>query len=287
VLQKIRLLLSGSSGFIGHHLLVLLESYGYEVVALPRDGFANRSDYEGFDAVVHLAGEPLTLSRWSEAKKEKLFSSRVSSTQQLCHIFSNQLRPPKVFVSASAIGYYGDRGDEILMEKSSPGSGFLAHLCVEWERASQILELRGIRTAKVRFGPVIGPGGGMLAKMIVPYKLGLGATLGSGQQWVSWVSLEDVVYSIHHILYHSALSGPFNIVSPNPVRQIDFSKQLAHALHRPAFLRVPAWALKMALGQTADELLLASARVSARKLLASGFSFQSPNLQDALQKAIP
>ncbi len=245
VLQKIRLLLSGSSGFIGHHLLVLLESYGYEVVALPRDGFANRSDYEGFDAVVHLAGEPLTLSRWSEAKKEKLFSSRVSSTQQLCHIFSNQLRPPKVFVSASAIGYYGDRGD------------------------------------------VIGPGGGMLAKMIVPYKLGLGATLGSGQQWVSWVSLEDVVYSIHHILYHSALSGPFNIVSPNPVRQIDFSKQLAHALHRPAFLRVPAWALKMALGQTADELLLASARVSARKLLASGFSFQSPNLQDALQKAIP
>lgn len=253
---------------------------------MPREGFAARSDYEGFDAVIHLAGEPLTLNRWTSAKKEKIFTSRVSSTLALSQIFANQLRPPKVFISASGIGYYGDRGDEILAENSGPGSGFLPHLCAEWEKASLEIEGRGIRTVRTRFGVVIGPHGGILQKMILPYKLGLGGKLGSGQQWISWVALEDLILAIHHILLNTSLSGSINLVSPNPVRQEEFSRTLAHLLHRPAFLTTPAWFLKMAFGTTADDLLLASARVMPRKLLSSGFSFLVPELQDALQKAL-
>ncbi len=275
-----RILVSGASGFIGRPLTFFLTSQGHTVFPLSRDSV----DIPPVDAVIHLAGEPLTLSRWSDSKKQKIYSSRVDFTQRLCHVLSS--RPPKLFISASATGYYGDRGDELLTEASPPGQGFLAHVCREWERASQEMAQYGTRTVQTRFGIVLGPDGGALQKLLLPYKLGLGGRLGSGQQWMSWISLTDLIHAIHHILNHPSLQGPINLVSPHPVRQETFSATLASLLHRPRLLPIPACALRFCLGESANSLLLSSGKVQPTKLLASNFPFLYPDLRAALQCAL-
>lgn len=295
-----RILVSGASGFIGKPLTFYLTSQGHAIVPLSRSpqkkadaitwdpgtGRAKPQDFEGFDAVIHLAGEPIQIGRWTQKVKNRILYSRTASTFFLSHILSTLLHPPQIFISASACGYYGDRGEEVLTEESQIGRGFLPHVCCEWEKAAMEMKERGIRLVHTRFGVVIGPNGGMLQKILFPYKLGLGGKLGSGEQWMSWIALEDLVRSMDHILSSDIIEGPVNLVSPNPVRQKDFSKTLAHLIHRPSFFSIPAWALRLVLGQMANEMLLASARVSPMKLLASNFSFHYPDLQGALHKAL-
>lgn len=296
--RLMRILLSGASGFIGKPLSLFLSTQGHTVIPLirhfaphsiqwdPDQEVASLSDFEGFEAVIHLAGEPLTLTRWTEAKKRKIFISRVQGTKALSHLLSRLTRPPQLFLSASAIGYYGDRGEENLTEESSAGPGFLAHTCQEWEKASSELKQRGIRTAQTRFGLVLGPHGGLLSKMLPAYKFGLGGRLGSGQQWISWVALEDLIRAIGFILTHSSLSGPINITSPQPIRQQDFAATLAHLLHRPHFFALPAPLLHLLFGQSADELLLSSTRAFPAKLLASNFPFRYPDLRAVILRAL-
>ncbi|MBX7065723.1 MAG: TIGR01777 family oxidoreductase [Parachlamydiales bacterium] len=293
-----RILISGASGFIGQPLVSFLERQGHSVISLsrtpeknaivwdPEAGKANPDDFEGFDAVIHLAGEPLTLSRWTKSKREKILFSRTIGTMFLAHILKSTLSPPKVFISASAVGFYGDRGEEILNEDSSAGAGFLANVCCAWEKASFSLKDRGIRVVHTRFGIVIGPNGGVLKKLLLPYRLGLGGTLGTGRQWISWVHRTDLIHALSFILQSPSLSGPINIVSPEPIRQKDFAKTIAELLHRPHFLHTPAWALRLVLGIAADELLLSSTRVQSAKLLASKFAFQYSDLRSAVYNAL-
>jgi uncharacterized protein (TIGR01777 family) len=296
-----RILVSGASGFIGKPLVSFLNSTGYSVFQLvrssaistpnsifwnPEAGEANEKDFEDFEAVIHLAGEPLTLSRWSNEKRKKILQSRTTGTMFLSHLLSAVRNPPRLFVSASAIGYYGDRGEEILNEESGPGSGFLSHVCCAWEKGSFAIHVKGSRVVQARFGMVLGSNGGALQKMLTAYRFGLGGKLGSGRQWVSWVHREDLIQSIFHIIKNESLKGPVNIVSPCPVRQEDFSSTLASLLHRPHFFKVPAWALRLALGVMAKEMILASTRVDCAKLLASNFSFIYPDLRSALYQAL-
>lgn len=274
-------------------LVSFLVSQGHVVVPLvrksapdsilwdPEKGEARPEDFEDFDVAIHLAGEPLTLCRWSAAKREKILQSRTVGTLFLSHLLSKAARPPKLFIAASAIGYYGDRGEEIVDEKSPAGQGFLAHVCGAWEKASFAMQGRA-RVVHTRFGMVLGLHGGALQKMLLPYKLGLGGPLGTGQQWVSWVHRDDLIRALVHVIHHESLEGPVNVVSPHPVRQEEFSAILAHQLHRPHFFRVPAWALRLRFGEAADELILASSRVKCAKLLASKFAFNYPDLRSAL-----
>jgi uncharacterized protein (TIGR01777 family) len=280
----VRILVSGASGFIGAPLTSFLSSNGHSVVSLPRD--FSIDSFEGFDAVIHLAGEPLTIGRWSKEKEHKILASRVDGTTSLCNLLASTNALPKVFISASAVGYYGDRGEELLTEESGVGGGFLSKVCSLWEGASLPLSMKGTRVVHTRFGMVLGPGGGALSKMVPPYRFGLGGALGSGRQWVSWVHLEDLIAALNHVLTCESLEGAVNVVSPNPVRQEEFSATLAELLHRPHFLKVPASLLKVAFGKMAEELLLASARVYPAKLLASNFSFKYDSLRSALLQII-
>lgn len=297
----VRILVSGASGFVGGPLVSFLSSCGFSVSQLvrvpisssrcsiswdPEAGEANRSDFENFDVVIHLAGEPLTLSRWSVQKREKILQSRTVGTMFLSHLLSTVRNPPRLFISASAIGYYGDRGEETLDEESGPGSGFLSSVCSAWEKGSFAIQARGARVVQTRFGMVLGPGGGALKKMLPAYRLGLGGKLGSGKQWMSWVHRDDLIRAIAHIIQDESLKGPVNIVSPYPVRQEEFSSILAQLLHRPHFFRIPAWALRLTLGIMAKEMILASTRVECAKLLASNFSFVYPDLRSALYQAL-
>lgn len=294
-----KVLLSGASGFIGAPLSSFLSSQGHEIVSLSREkkatdsvfwdpssGQAELNDFEGFDAVIHLGGDPLTLSRWSEEKKAKIFLSRTISTQFLSTILSNLKRPPKVFLCASAFGYYGDRGDEILTEQSGPGESFLAKVCVAWEKCARSVSNPNIRTVQMRFGIVLGPNGGALNEMLPLYRLGLGATLGSGAQWMSWISLHDLIRAIDWTLQTESLTGAINFVSPEPLKQRDFSKQLAKALHRPSFFSIPRALLRLSFGSVADDFLLASAKVIPQKLIASNFLFSYPDLRSALRDCL-
>jgi len=296
----VRILISGASGFVGTPLSYFLRSQGHDVIPLvrpserqpssvvwdPQKGLARQEDFENFDAVIHLAGEPLTFARWSKEKQKAILTSRTIGTMFLSHLLSSVSSPPKVLLTASAIGYYGNRGDDTLTEQSPPGTGFLSHVCTSWEKACHSAQNRGIRVIHTRFGMVLGPNGGALQKMLPLYRLGLGAKLGSGRQWVSWVALHDLIQSIHHILTHSSIEGSVNVVSPNPVRQAEFSHLLAQLLHRPHFLSIPAWALRLRFGLMADELLLSSAKAEPAKLVASKFRFLYPDLRSALCKVL-
>ncbi|MBM3184543.1 MAG: TIGR01777 family protein, partial [Chlamydiae bacterium] len=241
--------------------------------------FRADTSFEGFDAVIHLAGEPLTLSRWSKAKKQRIFESRVEGTMVFSKALSLLHRPPSVFISASAVGYYGDRGEELLHEGSAPGKGFLPRVATE--AASHCLQNRGTRTVRTRFGMVIG-NGGAIKKMRLPYLLGLGGKLGTGDQWVSWISLHDLIHAMDHILRTETLQGPINLVSPHPMRQKEFCQILAKHLRRTAFLTFPKPLLRFLFGSVANELLLASAHVIPRKLQESSFVFRYNDFQDAL-----
>ena len=290
-----RVLVSGSSGLVGSALVPALTASGYEVTRLVRGGSSGQSQLawdptkplapdtlSGFDALVHLAGESI-VGRWTEDKKRRIVESRVLPTKHLAEAMAKASRPPRVFICASAIGYYGDRGDEVLREESSPGARFSSQLCVQWENACQAAVAAGIRTVNLRFGIVLSAAGGALKKMLPPFRLGAGGNMGNGRQWMSWVDLQDVTVAILHILKTEALRGAVNMTAPNPVTNAEFTKTLAAVLSRPAILPMPAFAARLLFGQMADELLLASQRVEPAKLLASSYVFQQPELRRSLQ----
>lgn len=289
-----RVLVTGVSGPIGAALLPSLKAAGAQVTRLVRGRSSGEGQISwdpeqplapetvsGFDAVIHLAGETI-FGRWSETKKEKIRNSRVRGTQHLAQALARAPRQPRVFLVGSATGYYGDRGDEILREDSRNGTGFLPQVCREWEAASQAAADAGIRTAHVRTGIVLSPKGGALSQMVPPFRLGVGGRLGSGRQWMSWIHVQDVVGVLHFILKTDTLAGPVNMVAPHPVTNAEFTRVLAGVLSRPAIFPVPAFALRIAFGQMADEALLSSQRVEPARLAASGYSFQYSDLKPAL-----
>lgn len=293
-----KVLVSGASGLIGSALLPTLQSSGYEVTRLVRSAASGKSDIawdpsrplapesvSGFDAVVHLAGESI-VGRWTETKKRRVRESRVQGTRNLAEALAAAPQAPRVFISASAIGYYGDRGEETLREESSSGSGFLPEVCREWEAAAEPARKAGIRTAQMRFGVVLSASGGALQKMMPPFRMGVGGNIGSGRQWMSWIDIDDVAAAIQHVIKSDTLRGPVNVVGPNPVRNAEFTKTLASVLSRPAIFPMPAFAARLVFGQMADELLLASQRVEPAKLMASTYIFQKPDLRSALENIL-
>jgi uncharacterized protein (TIGR01777 family) len=292
-----RILISGASGLIGSALVASLESQGYEVTRLVRrESKANEIRWDpthsvppnlvsGFDAVIHLSGEPIT-GRWTAARKARIRDSRVVSTKNLSEALAKANTPPKTFLCASATGYYGSRGDEVLTEDSAPGTGFLPEVCQEWESVADPATNAGIRTANLRTGLVLSRNGGPLKEMLLPFRLGLGGKIGSGRQWWSWIHIEDWVSAAHHILQNDSVRGPVNTVSAGPVTNADFTKTLAKALKLPAIFPIPAFAARLALGQLADEALLASARVEPKALLDSRFGFKFPQLGSALENLL-
>jgi uncharacterized protein len=237
---------------------------------------------EGFDAVVHLSGASIAKGRWTSARKQILRNSRVDTTRVLVDALARLNRKPSVFICASATGYYGSRGDEVLTEASGNGNDFLGLLCRAWEAEAARASLNGIRTVIARFGVVLSMHGGALSTMATPFRFGLGGRLGSGKQWMSWIALEDVVSMIKTAIAETSWAGPFNLVSPSPIRNADFTRVLASVLHRPAFFAAPRIALRVALGEMADALLLASQRAEPAKLLAAGYHFR----QDILEKVL-
>jgi hypothetical protein len=239
----------------------------------------------GFDAVIHLAGEPV-MGLWTETKRKRIRNSRVLSTKHLCEAIAKTPEPPRVFISGSATGYYGDRGDEVLRENSPSGEGFLPEVCREWETATKPAEDAGIRTAHLRTGIVLSAKGGALRAMLTNFKLGLGGEIGSGRQWMSWIHMQDHIGAVHHILDHELVQGPVNLVAPSPVRNSDFTETLAKILSRPAVFGVPAFALRIILGEMAKELLLASQRVEPAKLVGSEYKFKYQDLHSALRNIL-
>jgi len=235
------------------------------------------------DAVVHLAGENIAAGRWTERQKARIRDSRVKGTRLLCDLLARYSPPPKALVCASAVGYYGDRGDEILKEESASGSDFLSDVCGEWEAATQTAVERGIRVVNLRIGVVLSPLGGALAKMLTPFKLGAGGVIGSGRQYMSWIALDDAVRAFHFALTNQSLHGPVNAVAPNAVTNRDFTRTLGRVLSRPTVFPMPAFAARLAFGEMADALLLASTRVQPARLLAGGFTFRYPDLEGALR----
>lgn len=289
---------TGSSGLIGSNLIPFLRTKGHNVAKilrsypqddktdinwLPETGYWS-TDYEnGLDGIVHLAGENIAAGRWNKKKKGRIFKSRVYGTKALCETVSNLAKPPKALVCASAVGFYGDRRDEILNEESSNGSGFLSEVCQEWENAAKIAKQAGIRVVNLRFGMVLSANGGALAKMLFPFKVGMGGRLGSGKQYMSWIAIDDVVEAIHHALITDSLHGPVNATSPNPVTNNAFTKTMGTVLGRPTLFPMPAFAACLVFGQMAEELLLSSVRVEPRKLIDSGYQFKYPELENALR----
>lgn len=288
------ILISGASGLVGRELTQSLAGQGHHVTALSRDPcvmpfwdiqrqVVGLLPQQHVDAVIHLAGESVSGGCWTAERKERIRRSRVDGTRLLAAFFAAAKQKPKVIIAASAIGYYGDQGDEELTEASPAGRGFLAEVAQDWEAALQPAAKAGIRTVSARFGIVLSPAGGALAKMLPPFKLGMGAVLGSGRQWMSWISLNEVSLVISHILAHEELSGPINLTSPFPVTNRDFTQSLAKALRRPAFLPAPRFLLETLFGDMAKELLLASAKVRPAKLLESGYVFREPELAAVLR----
>jgi len=241
---------------------------------------------EGLSAAIHLSGASVTGHRWTAAYKREMTASRVESTRSLATTLARLRQPPGALLVASAIGIYGSRADEILDESSAPGSGFLADLCQEWEAAALPAAEAGIRVVHLRFGVVLGPGPGALASMVPLFRLGLGGRLGSGRQWISWISLADAIAAIVFALRTPSLAGPVNLTAPQPTTNGEFARLLGRILHRPALLPAPAFVLRLALGQMADEALLASARVLPAKLLAAGFQFTHSTVEEALDAAL-
>jgi uncharacterized protein (TIGR01777 family) len=241
---------------------------------------------EGADAIIHLCGASIGDGRWTNERKRALRGSRLGPTRVLVDAMAKLRQKPRVFLAASAIGYYGSRGDEVLTEASSNGSDFLAQLTRDWEAESLRAQSFGIRTVLLRFGVILSTRGGALPKMLTPFKFGLGGRLGSGRQWMSWVALEDVVGAIGAALADERFAGPVNVVAPNPEQNAEFTRGLASALRRPAIFPAPAFMLRIALGEMADELLLASHRVRPEKLIAAGFKFRYPDLGSALRAIV-
>jgi uncharacterized protein (TIGR01777 family) len=298
-----KILVSGMSGPIGAALVPTLRSNGGEITRLARAGAGlspssnegripwdpaqpvSPDAVSGFEAVIHLAGESI-VGRWTSAKKAKIRDSRVVGTRNLAQALARAKEKPHVFVCSSAIGYYGNRGDELLKEESSSGNGFLPEVCREWEAATRPAAEAGIRTVQIRTGVVLSPKGGALGKMLLPFKLGVGGRIGDGRQWMSWIDVEDMVGAIHHILKTDLLHGPVNLVAPKPVTNAEFTKTLARALSRPAIFPMPAFAARMAFGEMGEELLLSSQRVEPTRLIMSGYPFRFSELRASLKNVL-
>lgn len=280
---------------IGAALFPSLKTSGWSVVRLVRGAAVGEGQIawdpakaiapeavSGFDAVVHLAGESI-FGRWTAGKKRKIRESRVAGTFNLAQALARAEEKPKVLVCGSAIGYYGNRGEEMLSEESAPGTGFLAEVCQEWEEATTLAVQADIRTAHLRTGIVLSPKGGALGAMLTPFKLGLGGRTGDGRQWMSWIDVRDMVGAIHHILKNDLLQGPVNMVAPKPVRNAEFAQTLAGVLSRPAIFPMPAFAAKVIFGEMGEELLLGSQQVEPGKLISSGYPFRYRELRRALE----
>jgi len=295
-----KILVTGATGLIGRSLCGRLTDDGHTVIGVsrssrkppglavaevlqwdPQTGPITSSALDGVDAVVNLAGEPIDSRRWSEQQKKLIRDSRIVTTRNLVETLRSIDRKPEVLVSSSAVGFYGDRGDEQLDETSTPGGGFMSEICREWEREAERVTERGIRVVEVRTGVVLSREGGALQKMLTPFKFGIGGPLGNGKQWFPWIHINDIVGIYHHAIATSALHGPVNGAAPEPVTNKEFTRELARALHRPAFLPVPEAALRVLVGEMAD-VLFGSQRVLPRVALESGYRFQYPSLTEAL-----
>lgn len=249
----------------------------------PANGKVDVAKLEGHTVAVHLAGESVAKGRWTPEKKARIRDSRVEGTRRLAETLIHLAQPPQTLVCASAIGYYGNRGDEVLREESLPGTDFLAGVCREWEAAALPVAERGIRVVNMRIGIVLSPEGGALAKLLTAFKMGAGGKVGSGNQYMSWIALDDVIGAIHHVLRTENLTGPVNTVAPHPVTNGEFTETLGRVLDRPTVFSVPAFAARLAFGEMADALLLSSARVEPARLLKSNYQFKHPELEGALR----
>jgi uncharacterized protein len=300
-----KVLVTGSSGLIGSALLKSLRSDGHKIARLTRSGSKSQAAdpaeairweppsgsldlaaMENADALVHLAGASIAEGRWNAARKQILRESRVDATRHLVAGLAKLKQKPRVIIAASAIGYYGSRGDEILAEASQPGTDFLAQLCRDWEAAVAAADSLAMRTVMLRIGMVLDAHGGALPRIIQPFRFGAGGRLGSGKQWMSWIALEDVVGIIRYAMQHDGLRGPVNAVSPNPVTNREFTRAIAATLHRPALFPAPRFALHLALGEMADALLFSSQRVAPQKLLTNKYPFRYSELRQALAEIL-
>ena len=296
--HSLKILISGASGLVGKSLASALQADGHSVARLVRPGGTRAAgdvgwdphaatvdvaSMEGFHAVVHLGGANVSEKRWTPARKAEIRSSRIDTTRVLVDALATLKKKPGVFVCASAIGFYGDRGEEFLTESSANGTDFLCLLVRDWEAEAARAEMSGIRVARLRFGVVLSGEGGALPLMLMPFKFGLGGRLGSGQQWMAWIALEDAVEIIRAAIADERLSGPLNVTAPNPVRNADFTRITAGVLGRPAFFTAPAFALRLAVGEMADVLLLASQRVVPARLAELDYKFRFAELEPALR----
>ncbi len=295
-----KVLVGGATGLVGGALVNYLTASRIEILRLSRssspageptvrwDPAAGRlpaAELEGVDAVVHLAGETIT-GRWTEAKKSRIRSSRIDGTRLLSQTLAGLQRPPKVLICASAVGFYGDRGEETCTEQSAPGQGFLTDVVTEWEAATTAAKEAGIRVVHLRIGVVLSPSGGALAKMLLPFRLGLGGRIGSGRQYMSWVTLDDLVRMIDHLITHDEVCGVVNAVAPQAVTNAAFTRSLGRALRRPAVLPVPAFLIRLLFGEMGRSLLLSSTRVEPVVLGTSGYEFVHPTLDEALVELV-
>lgn len=295
-----KVLVTGSSGMVGSALVKALQSKGHHVLRLVRNeatqdnevswdpitGTIDSSKLEDVDAVVNLAGENISTGRWSPQKKKRIWDSRVLGTQNLVRALLKLQSPPKVLVNASAIGFYGDTGSTAVDENGAYGTGFLASVCKDWEQATQEAEKGEMRVVKLRIGMVVSPEGGALKKMLLPFKLGFGGKVGSGKQYMSWISIDDLVSMIIYSLENQNVSGVINAVAPNPVTNSEFTKALGKVLGRPTIFPLPAFVARTMLGEMADELLLVSSRVLPKAILDHGFTFKYPKIEETLQRYI-
>lgn len=292
-----KIAVTGSTGLVGKRITAELEAAGHQVVKLvrrvrnsenefswnPETDKIDAKAFEGVDAVIHLAGENIASKRWSSEQKMKIKQSRVNGTKLISGTLATLDNPPRVLVSASAIGFYGNRGAEILTEESKSGEGFLAAVCRDWEDATRNAESKGLRVVHARLGVVLSKEGGALKMMLPPFLMGAGGPLGNGKQYMSWIDLDDAAKAFIYLATESQVSGPVNLVAPTPETNADFTKKLAKVIHRPAFFPVPEMGVKVLFGEMGEELLLSSNRVSAAKLVNSGFKFTYPDLESALK----
>lgn len=299
--KPLRILMSGSHGLIGKNVGYFLEFAGHDVWHLSRrkenktktvfwnseTGECNPENFEAFDVVIHLAGENIGKGWWTKKKKDKILKSRYEGTKNLVGILKTLKTPPKTFICASAIGYYGNRGNDILSETSAPGKGlFISEVCEKWEKASADLQSIGIRVVHTRFGMVLSAAGGALKKLIFPFKLGLGGKIGSGRQYISWVAIDDVVGAIYHVMMTPSIEGAVNVVSPNPITNKKFTKKLAKRFHRWVGPPIPEFIIRLIMGQKGKELLLSSTRVEPRRLFETGYNFRYSKLSQVLEHVV-
>jgi uncharacterized protein len=294
-----KIAIAGASGLVGSALIPVLTAEDVAITRLvrhapktgeiewhPNQDQVSTQNLEDFDVIINLAGENLASGRWTDEHKRKIRDSRVSGTHLLSEAIAKMLVKPRVFVCASATGIYGDRDDEVLDEQSESGGGFLAGVCREWEKACEPATKAGVRVVNLRFGPILAREGGMLSKLLTPFKMGMGGKVGTGKQYISWVALEDAVNAIKLAINDQSMQGPVNVVSPNPVTNEEFTKTLGHVLNRPTALAMPAFAARLAFGEMADEMLLVSQRVLPKKLVGAGFQFHYPELEAAMKRYV-